>query len=118
MMTKLMANLEPVIAAELSEANRNHPLFASRHDGAAVIREEVEEAEETMRTVSDIYGELWHDIKHDNYMYLTEDIQHLREAAKNLVGEAVQVAAMCDKWMLGRGDSNAEANDTLLTKLP
>lgn len=100
-MTKLMRNLEPVVESELREANKNHPLFASRHDGAAVIREEVEEAQQAMRLVEEHWKELWHDVKRDNYEYLINDIDAIKEHAMQLAGEAVQICAMCDKWKLG-----------------
>lgn len=102
-MIKLLAALEPIIEAELFEANCNYPLFASRHEGAAIIHEEVDEARDAFQEVQSCYTSLWHDVKLDNYMYITEDINKLRDAAKNLAGEAVQVAAMCDKWKMGEG---------------
>lgn len=100
MMDKLMMNLEPVILSELHEANNNYPLFQSQHEGVAVIREEVEEAQQSMGAVLDHWKSLWHDVKADNYDFQYEDIDYLRESAKNLAGEAVQICAMCDKWGL------------------
>lgn len=98
MMTKLMTKLEPLILAELNEANKNYPLFSSRHEGIAVIREEIDEAYYSMSATENNWNGLWHDVKNDNYDFLTDDIRDLRESAKNLAGEAIQICAMCDKW--------------------
>ena len=108
MMTKLLQNLEPVVNAELKEANKNYPAFSSSHEGAAVILEEVEEAESAMKMMERRWDELWHDIKADNRHFYLEDIDHLRESALYLAAEAVQVAAMCDKWRLGRREEYNE----------
>lgn len=101
MMKKLKKRIEEDISFELSEANKNYPLFASPHEGLAIIGEELEEAKAEMRQV-----ELWFDLLTKNVFYneeegAMEDIGDLVNFATNLACEAVQVAAMGRKWQMG-----------------
>lgn len=101
MMKKLKKRIEEDISFELAEANRNYPLFASPHEGLAIIGEEMEEAKAEMRQV-----ELWFDLLTKNVFYneeegAMEDIGDLVNFATNLACEAVQVAAMGRKWQMG-----------------
>ena len=101
MMKKLKKRIEEDISFELAEANRNYPLFASPHEGLAIIGEELEEAKAEMRQV-----EVWFDLLTKNVFYneeegAMEDIGDLVNFATNLACEAVQVAAMGRKWQMG-----------------
>lgn len=101
MMKKLKKRIEEDISFELAEANKNYPLFASPHEGLAIIGEEMEEAKAEMRQV-----ELWFDLLTKNVFYneeegAMEDIGDLVNFATNLACEAVQVAAMGRKWQMG-----------------
>ena len=117
-MKKLKTEVEKAVAFELSEANKNYPLFASRHEGLAVIEEELWETQKALAWLDGQFNTFRYNVFTDEYEVLTEDVQLMRKHAVNLACEAIQVAAMCDKWMLGRGDSNAEADDSLFAKLP
>lgn len=117
-MKKLKAEVEKAVAFELSEANTNYPLFASRHAFMAVIKEEVWETKNELVRLDGQFNTFRYNVFTDEYEVLTEDVQLMQKHAINLACEAIQVAAMCDKWMLGRGDSNAEADDSLPAKLP
>lgn len=115
-----------MIHNELQRANENFPLFASTHEGLAVIQEEIWEAENEMERLKraeeyfkiHTYGNGTHkifapelidgDINNQNMVRMNFD--DLREAARNLSAEAAQVAAMCDKWKLSFG------GDDLLTR--
>lgn len=102
-MKKLLANLEPVIAKELIEANYNYPQFASRHEGMAVIEEEVWEAKDAFVSLDAQFNTFRYNVFTDEYEIISEDVQLMREHAVNLACEAIQVAAMCDKWKMGEG---------------
>lgn len=102
-MKKLLANLEPVIAKELVEANDNYPQFASRHEGMAVIEEEVWEAKDAFVSLDAQFNTFRYNVFTDEYEIISEDVQLMREHAVNLACEAIQVAAMCDKWTMGEG---------------
>ena len=102
-MKKLLANLEPVIAKELIEANYNYPQFASRHEGMAVIEEEVWETRKAFDNLERAFDFVRYNVFTDEDEALEEDISTLRVWAVHLAAEAIQVAAMCDKWKMGEG---------------
>lgn len=104
MMKKLKNEVEKAVAFELSEANRNYPLFASRHEGLAVIAEEVFEAAKEATDLADEYEILRYNVFGDEDDSLSGNIEKMRKHAVFLACEAIQVAAMCDKWKLGGRD--------------
>ncbi len=63
-----------LIVAELYRANRKFPLFSSKHEGHAVIREE--------------FDEMWDEVKDKNH---TNSV---------LQKECIQLAAMCIKFLI------------------
>lgn len=99
MMTKLKSKVFPLVEFELNEANKNYPPFHSPHEGAAVIAEEIGEAREALKAVDDGFGEMWQGITKDVEL-ATHDayIDAIEAAAVNLACEALQVAAMCEKY--------------------
>ena len=102
-MKKLLANLEPVIEKELAEANRNYPLFASKHEGMGVIEEEIWETMKDYDNLKRTFDFVRYNVFTDEDEALEEDISTLRVWAVHLAAEAIQVAAMCDKWKMGEG---------------
>lgn len=107
-MKKLKGEVEKAVAFELSEANKNYPLFASRHEGLAVIEEEVWEAKDAFVSLDAQFNTFRYNVFTDEYEIISEDVQLMREYAINLACEAIQVAAMCDKWRLGRREEYNE----------
>lgn len=101
MMKKLKKRIEEDISFELSEANKNYPLFASMHEGLAIIGEEVAEVRREMRQVDTWFGNLMEDVYTDEKESAEEDIEDIIRFATNLACEAVQVAAMGRKWQMG-----------------
>lgn len=101
MMKKLKKRIEEDISFELSEANRNYPLFASPHEGLAIIGEEVAEAKKEMRHLVLWHEQLEQDVYSDELESSDEDVEDIIERATNLACEAVQVAAMGRKWQMG-----------------
>jgi len=102
MMTKLLNEVEELTKAELARCNEQHPLFASNHEGAAVIREEVEEAEDEMGWIKDLYHYLWGAVKDDEPETATKAACELKERAIRCACECIQVAAMCEKLKLSQ----------------
>ena len=102
MMKKLKKRIEEDISFELSEANKNYPLFASPHEGLAIIGEEVAEARREMRHLEMWYEQLTNDVYYDENESADNNIEDIIKLATNLACEAVQVAAMGHKWKLGR----------------
>lgn len=95
-MTKLLKELEEITKAELDRCNEQHPLFASNHEGAAVLLEEIEEARDEMERIKSAYDLLWRSIKHD--MMSIRELEPLRKHATLCAAECIQVAAMCEKF--------------------
>lgn len=95
MMTVLLGKVADLADEELKMANEQYPLFASNHEGAAVILEEVEEADDEMMRIKYYNGLLWNDVKEDEDV--GEDAEDVKKHAIRCACECIQVAAMCDK---------------------
>lgn len=88
--------IEVLIAEELREANKLHPLFRSEHEAYAVLLEEVEEAEYDLKDIQGQLGFLWHKVKCD--MTTTGQNYHaMKSDAICMIQEVIQIAAMCQK---------------------
>lgn len=103
--------IEKLINEELQNANKKFPLFSSWHEAYAVIKEEIEEAEEEVAVMSEIELEsLWNNIRSktsdeaDKFM----KIGIIRGHAVRGIEELIQVAAMCDKAAMSLGGEEAE----------
>ena len=82
---------------ELKKANENNPQFHSAHEAYAVLLEEVEEAKEEMEDLNLYIGFIWNDVK--NGGCLRGDLKWAKKYASSLIREAIQVGAMCDKFL-------------------
>lgn len=90
-----------LVDRELFFANQKHPAFNSPHEGAAVICEELEEAQDAIDAAAGIYHALWEKVKHDEN---TDKLaQMLKTKAEEAACECIQLAAMAQK-MLGVGN--------------
>ena len=98
MMIKLLEKVKALADEELKLANEQHPLFASNHEGAAVIREEVEEADDEMMRIKDYNGLLWNDVKEDENV--KDDADAIKKHAILCACKCIQAAAMCEKMKL------------------
>lgn len=100
-MKKTLCAIKEVIASELTESNKNYPLFHSRHEGKAVLQEEIEEMIDEYEKVSTAYKHLWNLIKVDGAeKTVIETLEYAKEHAELMVAEAVQVAAMLEKMIM------------------
>lgn len=100
-MKKLKEEMVDVANKELNRANENFPLFHSRHEGAAVIYEELEESKEALESLETSFKCLWDDVRgKETPCFLKEEIKPLKLAdmALDLACEAVQTAAMLMKY--------------------
>lgn len=97
MIETLLTEIDNAISAEYHRANKEHPAFASDHEGHDVFCEEVTEALAEMERVKSTVGPMADAIRrNDSDEVLT--ISHAAyEAARHLAAEAVQVAAMASK---------------------
>ena len=100
--------IEELAEIELEEANKVHrKYFASDHECFAVIKEELEEAEEEMNRLHNALDALWIKVKMDADI---EDILiDMKRICYFLISEAIQVYAMCEKGL--RTNAMKEVND-------
>jgi hypothetical protein len=98
MIEPLLKAIEPLVVEELARANKQFPQFHSPHEGWAVVCEEVDEAKREMDLVDVMNNSLRLDVFRDNDEGANMHIKSMRKAAVALAAEAIQVAAMCDKY--------------------
>lgn len=96
-MMNLEAELERLAVAELERANEKFPLFTSDHEGYAVILEEFQESEEEVNRARFQLNRLWESVRADEAQ--TEYIRRIRERMLKAAAEAIQTAAMCEKFI-------------------
>ena len=94
---------------ELKKANENNPQFHSVHEGYAVLLEEVEEVKEEMEDLNLYTGFIWYAVK--NGGCLRNDLEWTKKYAYSLIREAIQVGAMCDKFLDFLGEGKKDVNN-------
>ena len=99
-MNTIKQDVEKLVQKELVSANRRFPMFRSDHEGAAVICEEIQEAEYELECVRDRFQELWRAVKCDmSSEWISKINTVIMNRAVNLACEAIQVAAMAQKFI-------------------
>ena len=99
MSTKIRPAIEKLAEMEKQDANRKFPLFHSMHEGYAVLLEEVEEAREALTRTEISLSALWAHIRDNNAGRALEFAGRVREHALDLAVEAIQAAAMAQKFI-------------------
>ena len=94
-----------LVDKELAAANERFPQFHSAHEGYAVIQEEADELKEATDKVIGRTVSLWSRVKYGNDPERL--LQMISEDAVNAACEAIQVAAMCKKFLEMEGQGNA-----------
>lgn len=97
-MNAVKEDVEKLVQKELESANQRFPMFRSDHEGAAVILEEIEEAHSEMLDMELHYKSLWQTIK-ENFINTASYAELIFDDAINLACEAIQVAAMAQKFI-------------------
>ena len=103
-MNAVKSDVEKLVQKELEYANQRFPMFRSDHEGAAVIVEEIKEAEDEPKSIKSVFEELWYTVK------LNESnepwVSRVMEYSVNLACEAIQVAAMAQKFIDSQKGTN------------
>ena len=86
-----------LVDRELFFANQKHPMFCSPHEGAAVICEELEEAQDAIDAAAGVYQALWNKVKRDENATVLAAI--LKRKAEDAACECIQLAAMAQKMI-------------------
>ena len=98
-MNAVKADVEKLVQKELESANQKFPVFHSDYEGAAVIYEEIEEAESEMRGVNRHFSGAWYSVKINERSRSYQYMNKIKNRAVNLACEAIQVAAMAQKFI-------------------
>ena len=98
-MNSVKQDAEKLVQKELESANQKFPVFHSDYEGAAVIYEEIEEAESEMRGVNRHFASTWYLVKQNERIKAYSYINKLKNSAVNLACEAIQIAAMAQKFI-------------------
>ena len=96
-MNAVKEDVEKLVQKELESTNQRFPMFRSDHEGAAVILEEIEEAEHELKSIKSVFEELWYTAKSNESN--EPWVSRTREYSVNLACEAIQVAAMAQKFI-------------------
>ena len=97
-MSTIKSDVEKLVQKELGAANQKFPVFHSDYEGAAVIFEEIEECKQEIENLEIQFEVLWSYVKADNKISVITS-KRLKLAAANLACEAIQVAAMAQKFI-------------------
>lgn len=90
-------DVRTLVDKELAAANERFPQFHSQHEGYAVIKEEVDELKEYTDLINNRMIYLWAKIRFNN---ICENLtSRIYDDAINAACEAIQVAAMCRKFL-------------------
>lgn len=86
---------------ELSKANKNNALFHSTHEGFAVLYEEYEEMMEQVDSIKMTMEtkQMWCDVRRNQNRLLENDTKCLQSVVTDVIREAVQLGAMCEKLL-------------------
>lgn len=101
-MEELIRGVETLVREEYGRAAAEHGAAAhSPHEGYALIKEEVEEAQVEMEALKQRLDHLWTSVKSDEDQYGPHYLIYIRKAAVLGACELIQVAAMAEKTLLG-----------------
>ena len=96
-MKELIKDVTKLVNEELERTMKNYPLFNSKHEGYAVIKEEIDEASDELQNININLEIMWNVIK--NNKNTNNFIYRLKDHAGLLAAEAIQVAAMAQKYI-------------------
>lgn len=107
-MEKLKETVVDAVIDELQRANREFPLFNSKHEGYAVIKQELEETREALETLESSIAVLWDSVRGKDVPGFITDFnttEDMHAQAVAVAAEAIQTAAMILKYDLSFSDT-------------
>ena len=108
MLKSVLKDLNPIIKGELMRAQfHNGKTFHSPHEGYAVIKEEMEECSEALVKTWNVFNDVWEAIRDDREVP-GDKMWDMKRCAEETAAEAVQVVAMCHKFMISKYEWEAD----------
>ncbi len=99
--------VEQAVCYELQNIVKDHgAVYNSGHEAYAILKEETEEAADAMDLLESHLENIWKGLKVN--LLCTTDIYQAKEAALGLAEEAVQCAAVCEKFLETFGGINGD----------
>ena len=96
-MNAVKEDVEKLVQKELDFEEQTFSPFCSNHEGAAFIFANIERTERELSNIRGHFKELWESVKQN--ADVNWDANLVRIAASNLACEAIQVAAMAQKFI-------------------
>lgn len=97
---ELTERVEELSKDELERANKQFPLFHSRHEGLGVISEELYEVQEELALIDiDADALKVFIFKDRDSKYVCQKADKVKKEAIRAAAELIQVAAMCQKMI-------------------
>ncbi|MBO6101064.1 MAG: hypothetical protein J6P07_07025 [Spirochaetaceae bacterium] len=91
-------SIEQAVCHELRNIVKKYgPTYASEHEGYAVLMEECQEAAESDKDMQEHLEKLWKSIRENQISKF--ELSQIYNYAKGLAEEAVQVAAVCERFI-------------------
>lgn len=96
--------VDKAVEDELRNIIRDKPPYHSNHEAWAILHEEIEEAELEMACLKEEEVWLWNAVTEDDEQGLQDEKSKMLKTIKNLIAEAVQVAAVLEKFSVREGE--------------
>lgn len=94
---ELVKQMQRIATEELQAANRKFPAFSGKHEGFAVLREELDEMIEESNKTAHAVNKLWESVKTNAPLEIA--VEEIKQYSLQAAAEAVQVAAMAMKFV-------------------
>ena len=98
-MKELLKSVEALAIEELANSYKKFPKFVSSHEGYAVLLEEVQEHQEDTKSINVSKDRLWSSTRCNNQQAQILAARDLKDYAIHAAAEAIQVAAMAQKYI-------------------
>lgn len=93
-------SIEKAVCYELQNIVKVHgPTYHSAHEGFAILMEECQEAQEDSNFMSNRLECIWHGVRDNETKTILNNLGELKLYALALAEEAVQCAAVCEKFI-------------------
>lgn len=98
-MNAIENQVRDLVAVELAAANERFPQFHSQHEGYAVVLEEMDELKIDVYNADQYLSYVWDSIKDNSSGRTRKNVMIIKGIAIDAACEAIQVAAMCKKFL-------------------